>query len=280
MTWCTSLIPHHTVNHYYYLIHRHWVIPTDTHLPTYISSPSSLLPYSSLPNPTRLANPKQFLHPELRLRFCYIQKQNLNIEWPGPFSCSLVSIWNPSPGDWTRLRDQDPGAGCVQSSIASQVSIKLLLYVLSSFQTTRAGWDLQRFFIIFPFLSIRGRKKEWKISLSLMLLETGDPRKRGEIEGVVAEVNRWLCPPMPMTTALEGTSGAFHLLHIKSLGTRRQKNKQDTVRMGFPSNIWKISSLSRASWFTLRLALCLLTSKNPKTKTPQGLAKLCNLIYK
>lgn len=44
MTWCTSVIPHDIISYYYYLIHRHWVIPADTHLPSYFSSASSLLP--------------------------------------------------------------------------------------------------------------------------------------------------------------------------------------------------------------------------------------------
>lgn len=76
--------------------------------------------------------------------------------------------------------------------------------------------------------------------LSLMLLEKGDWRKRGGI-GVVVVQGGHIALSSHVTYAPEGTKRVFHLLRSKSLGTRRQDDKQDAVRMVFPLNISEIS---------------------------------------
>lgn len=98
----------------------------------------------------------------------------------------------------------------------------------------------------------------------------------------VCVCHRQLYPSMPVMTAQGGTRKEFQLLHSKSLGTRIQENKQNMVRIGFP--VRNLENFITASSFLIHSEACFVLTeiKKPKTKTKtsQGLAKLCNFIYK
>lgn len=116
MTWCTTLIPHHIISHYfsypqtltntkrYASPHFYFLFSfTSPHfffLQLHLCFPSAA--YWGLP---RYSIPSSFF----KLQVWPIQKRNLNVEFYWvlnivPFSCSVVSIWNSGLDNWRGLK--------------------------------------------------------------------------------------------------------------------------------------------------------------------------------
>lgn len=119
MTWCTSLIPHHIISHYFCLIHRHWLIPRDMHLPIYFSLASPLPTFflcsftsASLQVPTELYQVTESQADSSNVRFDSIQKWNLNTECP----LFLLHGFHLKPWPWRLERTKRSGSlGCLHA---------------------------------------------------------------------------------------------------------------------------------------------------------------------
>jgi len=84
-----------------------------------------------------------------------------------------------------------------------------------------------------PFQVFQEGKKEWEVRVTFSDAPGEGRQGVGWQQAALSSHANDDCPGA-------GTRGAFCLLNIKFLRTRRQENKQDTVRIGFLFNISKI----------------------------------------
>lgn len=103
------------------------------------------------------------------------------------------------------LRDRGPGAGCLQSGIASQVSIKLLLCMLSPFQTMS---EVRRTEILYH-LSFLKHSRKGKRSGKLVSFSDAPGEGRLEEEGGVGEAGQRALSSHASDDCLGGDQGSI-----------------------------------------------------------------------